>query len=247
MVYYKSRYAKRRGTTRRWRRTYRRRYAPYKKRGFYNKANKAEWKQTLPVSVLQALTIPASSYGSSLTVNPSSVNSMVTGVNPGQRIGRKLNANFMKLRWQVDLIDTAAIDSMSIRFIAIQVKGNAAASPTAAPYRIEDLFPDLSAGAGNSAWQLSSISPFKDGVTNTCTILLDRTYKLNAESSTSQVIFKRKLRMRPLKWEIGSGSTYNTQASNPVFFYWIATHHAPANEATALPLNIIYRAVYTDS
>lgn len=247
MVYYKSRYAKRRGTTRYRRRTNRRRYTPYKKRRFYNKANKAEWKQTIPVSVLQTLTIPASSYGSSLTVNPSSVNSMITGVNPGQRIGRRLNANFMKVRWQVDLIDTADIDSMSIRFLAVQVKGNAAASPTAAPYRIEDLFPDLAAGSGDPSWQLSSISPFKDGVTNTCTILFDRTYKLNAESSTSQVIFKRKLRMRPLKWEISAGSTYNTQASNPVFFYWIAAHHAPANNSTALPLNIIYRAVYTDS
>ena len=253
MVYYKSRYAKRRGTTRRWRRTYRRRYTPYKKRRFvYNKANKAEWKQTQPVSALQSLTILPSTYGTSLTVNPSSVNSMQVGANPGQRIGRKLNANFIKLRWQADLFDGLKIDSMSIRFIAIQVKGNPAANPNVAPYRIGDLFPNLSAGPTDSSWQLGSISPFKDGITNSCRILFDKTYKLNVESSTSQVIFKRKIRMQPLKWEIALDSNgnpaYNTQASNPVLFYWIVTLQVPhPNDQSLMPLNIIYRAVYTDS
>ena len=257
MVYYKKRYAKRRGTTRYRRRTYRRRYTPYKKRRFvYSKASKAEWKQTMPVSATQSLTIANHTYGTSLAVNPSSANSMLVGANPGQRIGRKLNANFFKLRWQADIIDeVAAIDSMSIRFIAIQVKGNPAASPMAVPYLVSDLFPSVSAtqGPAHLSWQLATISPFKDGITNSCRVLFDKTYKLNANSTTSQVIFKRKIRMQPLKWEIASRSsgqtdpTYNVQASNPVFFYWIVTNSVQSSSDTAVPLNLIYRLVYTDS
>lgn len=256
MVYYKSRYAKRRGTTRRRTRTYRRRYTPYRRRRFVNStARKAEWKQTLPVSALQSLTIATTHYGTSLTVNPSSINSMLTGSDPGQRIGRKLNANFIKLRWQADLIDeVAGMDSMNIRFFVIQVKGNPAASPNNAPYRVQDLFSGLShvsPQTSSTKWQLTAISPFRDGITNTCRILFDRTYKLNANSSTSQVIFKRKIRIQPLKWELAPNTTtdpgYNAQASNPVFFYWIVTSYATSASDMAVPLNLIYRLVYTDS
>ena len=259
MGFYKTRYAKRRSAARYRRKTYRSRYSPrytpYKKRRFvYNKANKAEWKQSEPVSALQSLTIANHSYGTSLTVNPSTITSMPVGANPGQRIGRKLNANFIKLRWQADIIDAApVINSISIRFFAIQVKGNPAASPTAQPYRIYDFFPrlDTTQGPADSSWQLGAISPFKDGVTNSCRILFDKTYKLNANSSTSQVIFKRKIRMQPLKWEIAPDATaipvYNTQASNPVFFYWIVTTCTTSSADTTVPLNVIYRLVYTDS
>lgn len=246
MVYYKKRYAKRRGTTRYRRRTYRTRRTPYRRRRFYNKANKAEWKQTSPVASLLSLTIPASTYGTSLTLNMSNVNSMGTGANPGQRIGRKLNANFLKLRWHVDLVDTQ-IDSFSIRFFAIQVKGNPNASPSVAPYRPEDIITQLEYGAGDSKWQLGVIAPFKDGITNSCRILFDKTYKLNANSTTSQLIFKRKIRMQPLIWETATDSTYNIQASNPVFLYWVVVSHSPPNNAVAVPINSIYRLVYTDS
>lgn len=253
MGFYKTRYANRRRATRYRRKTYgssryRPRYASYKKRRFvYNKANKAEWKQTDSFSTQQALTIPASTYGTALTINPSVFNSMVAGANPGQRIGRKLNANFIKLRWQADLVDVAEIDSMCIRFFAIQVKGNPSASPNTIPFRVQDIFTQLSSGAGDTLWQLASIAPFKDGITNSCRILFDRTYKLDANSNASQIVFKRKIRMQPLSWEIDSSGNYNNQASNPVFFYWIVSHNAPPDNAVAVPLNIIYRLVYTDS
>lgn len=248
MVYYKKRYAKRRGTTRYRRRTYRRRYTPYKRRRFvYNKANKAEWKQSSQTATQQQLTIPANSYGVSTTHAMSAINQMVTGVNPGQRIGRKLNANFLKLRWNIDLVDSEDIDSMNVRFIAIQVKGNPAASPNDAPYRPQDFFSSMETGAVSASWQLGTLQPFKDGITNSCRILFDKTYKLNANSSTSQVIFKRKIRMQPLKWEIASGATYNLQASNPVFLYWIVTHNVLTSKITYVPLCTIYRLVYTDS
>lgn len=261
MGFYKTRYANRRRATRYRQKTYRSRYSPrytpYKKRRFvYNKANKAEWKQTMPVSALQSLTIASHTYGTSLTVNPSSITGMLVGANPGQRIGRRLNANFIKMRWQADIIDAApVINSISIRFFAIQVKGMIypAPTPNTAPYRIYDLFPDLSTASGpaDSSWQLAAISPFKDGITNSCRILFDKTYKLNANSSTSQVIFKRKIRMQPLKWEIAPDTTtdptYNTQASNPVFFYWIVTNCTTASSDIIVPLNVMYRLVYTDS
>lgn len=251
MVYYKSRYTKRRGTTRTRKRTYRSRYTPRRtsygrRRYVYNKANKAEWKQTPPATSLDSLDVQASSIGTYHTINPA-FNSMAVGADPGQRIGRRLNANFVKIRWQADLIDTGDIDSMNIRFVVIQIKGDAFASPTTSPHRVDDLFPGLSLGPALPSWRMASISPFRDGITNTCRILFDRTYKLNANSSTSQVVFRRKIRMQPLKWEMKNDLTYNTQASNPVFFYWIAAQHTTVNNDQTYPLNVIYRLVYTDS
>lgn len=255
MVYYKKRYAKRRGTTRYRKRTYRPRYTrrtPYRRRRFvYSKANKAEWKQTTAISSTTPLTIGTSVYGASFSLNPSTINEMETGPNPGQRIGRRLNANFLKIRWQADLVEGYhQASSMSIRFFAIQVKGNPDASPAVAPYTIGHLLPVLTAGSSQPSWQLGTIAPFRDGITNTCRILFDKTYKLNVGSSTSQVIFKRKIRMEPLKWEISSGTTYNDQASNPVFLYWILAFYRPTHESGEthqVPLNVIYRLVYTDS
>lgn len=252
MGFYKTRYAKRRSAARYQRKTYKSRYSPkytpYKKRRFvYNKANKAEWKQSSQIATQQQLTISANSYGTSTSHSMSAINSMATGPNPGQRIGRKLNANFLKIRWNIDLVDSADISSMNVRFIAIQVKGNPDASPNNAPYRPQDFFTTMEVGAVSPSWQLSTLQPFKDGITNSCRILFDKTYKLNANSSTSQVVFRRKIRMQPLKWELASGTTYNSQASNPVFLYWIVSHNTLTTKDTEVPLCTIYRLVYTDS